>query len=107
MEERTDDQLRKRAKDAEVRIGLLAQSVLLAPESDVSEVCQRDGRVSRYGHVNLSTVARLRRTGFALLPTLDEPHYSVALPDLSSETIQRFRSCFDPAQPNPPPTLPG
>jgi transposase-like protein len=106
IEDRADDELRKRAQDAEARIGLLAQSVLLAAEADVSSVCLRDGRVSRYGQVNLSTVARLRRAGFALLPTLDAPHYSVVLPDLNSETIQRFRNCFDPAQPNPPSTLP-
>lgn len=100
VEDRTDDELRKRAHDAEARIGLLAQSVLLAAAADVSSVCLRDGRVSRYGQVNLSTVARLRRAGFALLPTLDAPHYSVVLPDLDSETIQRFRNCFDrPTEP--------
>lgn len=107
IEDRTDDELRKRAADAEARIGLLAQSVLLMPAADVVDVCQSDGRVSRYGRVNLSTVARLRRAGFALLPTLEAPHYSVALPDVSSETLRRLRSCFDPAQPNPPTTLPG
>ena len=95
IENRTDDELRKRATDAEARLGLLAQSVLLTPESDLVHVCQSDGRVSRYGHVNLSTVARLRQAGFALLPTLDAPHYSVVLPDASPETLQRFRSCFD------------
>jgi len=107
LEDRTDDELRKRATDAEARLGLLTQSVLLTPEADVVHVCQSDGRVSRYGRVNLSTVARLRRAGFALLPTLDAPHYSVVLPDVSPATLQRFRSCFDPAQPNPPSTLPG
>ncbi|TVR34687.1 MAG: hypothetical protein EA388_08505 [Nitriliruptor sp.] len=107
IEDRTDEELRKRARDAETRVGLVAQSVLLAAAVDVSHVCQRDRRVSRYGQVNLSTVDRLHRAGFAILPTLDEPHYSVVLPDLTSETMQRFRSCFDPAQPNPPSTLPG
>lgn len=107
IEDRTEEELRKRAKDTQARIGLLAQSVLLAAAADVRSVCQFDGRVARYGQVNLSTVARLRGAGFALLPTLDEPHYSVVLPDLNSATIQRFRSCFDPAQPNPPSTLPG
>lgn len=107
IEDRTDEELRKRALDAEARIGLVAQSVLLAAAADVIGLCQRDVRVSRYGRVNLSTVSRLRRAGFALLPTLDAPHYSVVLPDLTPETLQRFRRCFDPAQPNPPSTLPG
>lgn len=69
-------------------------------------MCQRDGRVSRYSQVNLSTVARIRQAGFPLEPTLDAPHYSVVFPDLSAETIERFRSCVAPAQRNPPTTLP-
>lgn len=107
LEARTDEQLRERARHSEANIGLLAQSVLLAEREDVARVCRDDGRVSRYTQVNLSTVARVQRAGFPLEPTLDAPHYSVVLPDLSDETIERFRRCFDPAQPNPPSTLPG
>ena len=106
IEDRTDDELRQRAKDAQARIGLLSPSVLPAAEADVGSVCQCDGRVSRYGRVNLSRTARLRRAGFALLPTLDAPHDSVVMPDLDAEIIQRFRNCFDLARPNPPSTLP-
>jgi hypothetical protein len=103
---RTDDQLRDRARQSEHSIGLLAQSVLLADAEDVARVCLQDGRVSRYARVSLSTVARIRQAGFPLEATLDTPHYSVVFPDLSAQTIERFRNCFDPAQANPPMTLP-
>lgn len=106
LEGRTDAQLRERARQSEANIGLLAQSVLLVDAQDVACVCKQDGRVSRYSQANLSTVARIRQAGFSLEPTLDAPHYSVVFSDLSAETVERFRGCFDPAQPNPPTTLP-
>lgn len=106
LEERTDEQLRTRARRSEATIGLLAQSVLLAEREDVPRVCRDDARISRYKQVSLSTVARIGQAGFPLEPTLDAPHYSVVLPDLSVETIDRFRRCFDAAQPSPPSTLP-
>lgn len=81
--------------------------MLLAETQDVVGICRHDGRVSRYNQVSLSTVARVRRAGFPLAPTLDPPHYSLVFPDLSSVTIERFRTCFDPAQPSPPEVLPG
>lgn len=107
LDRRTDEQLRERARQSEANIGLLAQSVLLAEPEDVARTCREDARASRYAKVSLSTVARIRRAGFPLEATLDAPHHSVVLPDLAAETIERFRHCFDPAQPNPPSTLPG
>lgn len=106
LEGRPDDQLRQRAHQSEAIIGLLAQSVLLAEPEDVSRICRHDGRVSRYNQVNLSTVARVQHAVFPLAPTLDAPHYSVVFADLNAATIQRFRSCFGPAQPSPPAALP-
>jgi hypothetical protein len=77
-----------------------------AERAEPARLCLQDGRVSRYARVSLSTVARIRQAGFPLEPTLDAPHYSVVFPDLSAETLERFRNCFDSAQPNPPTTLP-
>lgn len=107
LEDRTDDDVRERARKAATNIGLLAQSVLVVDRETVVDVCQRDARLTRYPRVNLSTVGRLRRAGFPLEPTGDAPHYSVVFPDVEAETIQRFRGAFDAAQPNPPTTLPG
>lgn len=107
MEGRTDDELRHRARQSEANIGLLALSVLLAEPEVVSRTCRHDGRMSRYNRVNLSTVARVRQAGFPLAATLDAPHYSVVFADLSAASIQRFRRCFDAAQPNPRTALPG
>lgn len=107
LETRPDDHIRERAREAEANVGLLAQSVLVVERADVSHVCLHDRRVARYTQVNLTTVGRIRRAGFPIEPTGDAPHYSIVLPDLDSGTIERFRGCFSPSQPNPPPSLPG
>ena len=44
---------------------------------------------------------RLRGAGFALLPTLERPHYDVVLPDLSVQTLDRLERAFDAPVPNP------
>lgn len=107
LETRPDDHLRERAREAEANIGLLAQSVLVVERAHVAHVCRHDHRVARYTQVNLTTVGRIRRGGFPLEPTGDAPHYSIVFPDLDPGTIERFRECFSPSQPNPPRSLPG
>ena len=39
--------------------------------------------------------------GFALVPTLDRPHYDVVLPDLADATLDRLELGFDRPIPNP------
>lgn len=46
-------------------------------------------------------MGRVRAAGFALLPTLDRPHYDVVLPDLRDRTLERQESAFDEPQANP------
>ncbi len=61
----------------------------------------RDGpELERYGKVRLSTAGRLRSLGFALVPTLDRPHYDVVLPDLADATLDRLEIGFDRPVPN-------
>ena len=55
----------------------------------------------RYGNVRLSTVGRLKLSGFALLPTMARPHYDVVLPDVTDETLRRLEVAFDPPITNP------
>ena len=52
--------------------------------------------LERYGKVRHSTAGRLRSLGFALLPTLDAPHFDVLLPDLEAGTLDRLELGFDP-----------
>jgi hypothetical protein len=42
-----------------------------------------------------------RSLGFALIPTLDRPHFDVVLPDLDDATLDRLELGFDVPIPNP------
>ena len=55
----------------------------------------------RHRQVRTGTVGRLRSAGFPLVPTQDQPHYDVVLPDLGDPTLERLQTCYDPAIPNP------
>jgi hypothetical protein len=81
--------------------GVLGLSVEAAIGVSVLEACRSSERLSRYGHVQLSSFGRLRGGGFALVATFDHPHFTLILPDLSDITVARLLRCFDNAVPNP------
>lgn len=72
-----------------------------AAEGRVDVACANSLRLRRYRQVRLSTVARLRRAGFALLPTFAHPHYTLVLPDVAEITLRRLDRAFDDPIPNP------
>jgi hypothetical protein len=77
--------------------------VFLALDASVATFCRDRSELQRYGEVRLSTVGRLRSLGFALIPTLDRPHFDVVLPDLDDATLDRLELGFDEPIPNPAP----
>ena len=93
--------IRESATDTYEEYGIFAVSVFLVLDGTFDELCREDPFLVRYGQVRRSTVARVRTAGFALLPTLDRPHYDVVLPDLTDGTLVRLDSVFDPPEPNP------
>lgn len=93
--------VRETARDSFFESGFYSISVFLALDVPVEELCAMEPYVARYGKVRLTTVGRLRHAGFALLPTLDRPHYDVVLPDISDATLDRLEESFDPPIPNP------
>lgn len=102
--------IRESAADAFEEFGIYAVSVFLTLDEPVEELCRHEPYLSRYKRIRRSTVGRLKAAGFALLPTLDRPHYDVVLPDLTDATMDRLDSSFDPPEPNPgshPPTSAG
>lgn len=70
----------------------------------VLDLC-RDRVLVRYGVVRTSAFGILRATGFALLPSLRRPHFSIVLPELGTATLDRLDSCFGAPVPNPGRTL--
>jgi hypothetical protein len=100
--EMNSDFVRRTATRSYEEVGVFTVSVFLALDDDaVDELCRSVEDLERYGKVRLSTVGRLRSLGFALLPTLDAPHFDVLLPDLESGTLNRLELGFDPPVPNP------
>ena len=75
--------------------------MFLALDDAVEELCRSIEDLGRYGKVRLTTVGRVRFLGFALLPTLEAPHFDVLLPDLEPGTLDRLELGFDPPVPNP------
>lgn len=77
-----------------------ALSVFLALDLPVERLCA-EAPIVRYAKVRFSTVARVRSAGFALLPTLERPHYDILLPDPTEATLVKLEAAFDPPVPNP------
>ena len=99
--EMNSDHVRRTATDAHDEYGVFTVSVFLALDGSVERLCGDRPELQRYGKVRSSTVGRLRSLGFALVPTLDRPHYDVVLPDLDDATLDRLEVGFDLPIPNP------
>lgn len=84
--------------------GVYALSVFAALDHPIDELC-RDRVLVRYGVIRTSAFGVLRAAGFALLPSLRRPHFSIVLPDLEPATVDRLSACFGGPAPNPGRTL--
>jgi hypothetical protein len=99
--EMNGDTVRRTAADAFDEFGIYTVSVFLTLDATVDEICRERPELQRYGKVRLTTAGRLRSLGFALVPTLDRPHYDVVLPDLANATLDRLELGFDRPIANP------
>jgi hypothetical protein len=55
----------------------------------------------KYQKVRTATVGSILEAGFSLLPTWDEPHFDVVLPNLSDSTFAELERVFSPATKEP------
>lgn len=99
--EMVSESVRRSAERNHQEFGFFGISVYLAEGVMVEVLCATVSRLTRYAKVRLSTAGRLLSRGFALLPTLERPHFDVMLPDLAGPTLSRLNECFDPPLPNP------
>lgn len=99
--EMNHDTVRRTATDAFDEFGIYTVSVFLVLDGSPDDLCRDLPELQRYGKVRLSTAGRLRSLGFALVPTLDHPHYDVVLPDLTDGTLDRLEVGFDRPIANP------
>ena len=87
--------VRRTATGSHDEYGIFSVSVFVAFDVPVEQLCHERSELQRYRKVRLSTVDRLRSLGFALIPTLDRPHYDIVLPDLDDNTLDRLELGFD------------
>jgi len=97
----TDETIRRSAAAAHYELGFYGISVFLAIDLPVDELCASTDYLRRYSQIQESTAGRLRAAGFALLATEARPHYDIVLASLDQAVLDRLRSCFDRARPNP------
>jgi hypothetical protein len=92
--------VRESAADAFEEFGIYAVSVFLALDEPIEVLCGTSGSSVATSGSGVP-LGRVRAAGFALLLTLDRPHYDVVLRDLTDATLDRLDSSFDPPEPNP------
>lgn len=99
--EMASEMVRRAATRSLEEVGFLGVSVFAALDLAEEQLCHDELDLVRYGKVRLSNFGRLRREGFAVIPTLARPHFDIVLPDLDDDTLRRLASCFDAPIPNP------
>ncbi len=68
--------LKEAAERTLEQYGVLGISVEAVIDIDA---CRTSRRLRQYGMIRLSTFARVRRAGFALIATFDHPHFTLLL----------------------------
>lgn len=90
------------------RHGFYGVSVFAAIGMTIEELVARTPELGadRYKRLRRSTVGELRAAAFALLPTLDWPHFDIVLPDVDGQTLDRLAACFSEPFTNPAGAMP-
>ena len=96
-----DEQLRRSAEECHARWGFWGFSVLEVPDGDYNELARLRPIVAERRQLLVAHGASLIEGGFPLLPTLDGPHWTVALAAPTPELFGRVRAHFEGPIPNP------
>ena len=96
-----DEHLRRSAEECHARWGFWGFSVLEVPDGDYNELARLRPIVAERRQLLVAHGASLIEGGFPLLPTLDAPHWTVALAAPTPELFGRVRAHFEGPIPNP------
>ncbi len=96
-----DEHLVRSATECRHRWGFWGFSVLEVPDGDFVELARLRPIVASRRRLHLALGADLVEAGFPLLPTLEAPHWTVALAAPTSEVFADVRSHFDGPVDNP------
>ena len=96
-----DEQLRRSVDECHDRWGIWGFSVLEVPDGDYEQLARIRPLVADRRKVLVADGHELVDDGFALLPTLDSPHWTVALAAATVAQFARVRSHFRGPLDNP------
>ena len=98
----SDGVLERSAADCWEQYGFFGVSVFGAPGDDLVALSESTMAIRRRSQVRTARCGELRAAGFEVVATFTNPgHYSVVLPDATSERFTLLRSCFSPPVENP------
>jgi hypothetical protein len=89
-----DEPLRKSVSECHERWGLWGFSVLEVPEGDYAMLARMRPIVTSRRRLLVADGLELVEAGFPLLPTLDDPHWTVVLSEPTAEQFRRVRALF-------------
>jgi hypothetical protein len=96
-----DGPLRKSVSECHDRWGLWGFSVLEVPEGDYGMLARMRPIVAARRRLLVADGHELVEAGFPLLPTLDDPHWTVVLSEPTTEQFGRVRALFHGPIDNP------
>ncbi len=76
-------------------------SVFEVPNGDFDELCTRVAAMSERSRIRTAFASAVRHAGFPLLDTAGPLHWTIVLPDVEQETLDRLRNVFSPPRDNP------
>lgn len=96
-----DEIVRRAATLTRAKWGLDGISVFEVPNGDFGELCTRVTAMSERPRIRTAFASAVRHAGFPLLDTAGPLHWTIVLPDVEHETLDRLRSVFSPPHDNP------
>ena len=96
-----DEHLRRSTEECHARWGIWGFSVLEVPQGDYAELARLRPIVAERRQLLVAHGGSLIEDGFPLLPTLDAPHWTVALAAPTPAVFARVRTHFEGPTPNP------
>lgn len=96
-----DEALRTSVAETHARWGIWGFSVLEVPGGDYQALARLRPIVATRRSLLVADGRELVTAGFPLLPTLDHPHWTVALSAPSADQFERVRGLFAGPVPNP------
>lgn len=96
-----DAELRRAVDECQALWGVSGLSVLEVPRGDFASLAALRPIVATRRSLFVADCEQLLAAGFAMIPTFDQPHWTLVLDDVSLQGFARLRSVFHGPMSNP------